>query len=105
MANGRGGLLLLGVEDDGTVTGLAPRHGSTTEPQLLQAMILNKTEAPVATRVEIYEVADLPVAVIDVPNMPMPVGTKTGKYLRRSMRTDGKPECTPYPCTRCCRSG
>ncbi|MFT4164013.1 MAG: putative DNA binding domain-containing protein [Microlunatus sp.] len=97
LANGQGGLLLLGVEDDGTVTGLAPRHGSATEPQLLQAMILNKTEAPVATCVEIYEVKDLEVAVIDVPNMPMPVGTKTGKYLRRSMRTDGKPECTPYP--------
>lgn len=97
MANGQGGLLVLGVEDDGTVTGVAPRHGSTTEPPLLQAMILNKTESPVATRVEIYEVADLPVAVIDVPNMPMPVGTKTGKYLRRSLRTDGKPECTPYP--------
>lgn len=30
MANGEGGLLLLGVEDDGT--GVAPRHGSTTDP-------------------------------------------------------------------------
>lgn len=97
MANGPGGLLLLGVEDDGTITGMAPRHGVTTEPHLLQAMILNKTEAPVATSVEVVEIDSLPVGVIDVPTMPVPVGTKAGKYVRRSLKVDGTPECVPYP--------
>lgn len=97
LANGDGGWLLLGVADDGAVTGMAPRHGSTTEPHLLQAMILNKTDSPVATYVEIFELASLPVATIEVPKMPVPVGTKTGKYVRRALKVDGTPECVPYP--------
>ena len=97
LANGEGGLLLLGVEDDGTVTGVAPRHGSFTDSNLLQAMILNKTDTPVATHVQIFDLSGLPVVLIEVPKMPMPVGTKTGKYVRRSLKVDGKPECVPYP--------
>ena len=96
LANGRGGVLLLGVEDNGGITGLDPRHGATTEPHLLQAMILNKTDAPVATDVEIVEIDDKSVGVVFVPAMGMPVGTKAGKYVRRTLRADGKPECTPY---------
>lgn len=97
MANGDGGLLLLGVEDDGTITGLEPRHGATTQPHLLQAMILNKTESPLATAVEMVDMNGLPVAAIDVPKAPVPVGSKSGKYVRRSLRADGKPECVAYP--------
>ncbi|RHW25906.1 AAA family ATPase [Nocardioides immobilis] len=97
MANGDGGLLLIGVEDDGTITGLEPRHGATTHPHLLQAMILNKTESPLATDVEMVDMTGLPVAAIEVPKAPVPVGSKSGKYLRRSLRADGKPECVAYP--------
>lgn len=97
LANGDGGTLLLGVEDDGRITGLEPRHGSTTQPHLLQAMILNKTESPLATSVELVEVAGTPVAVIGVPKAAVPVGSKSGKYVRRSLRTDGQPECVAYP--------
>lgn len=58
LANGQGGVIFLGVEDDGRITGLAPRHGARTEPHLMQAMILNKTDAPVATEVEVPEQAN-----------------------------------------------
>ncbi|KGN30736.1 hypothetical protein N802_05895 [Knoellia sinensis KCTC 19936] len=37
-----GGHLLLGVEDDGTVSGVHPRHGTRTDPARLQALIVNK---------------------------------------------------------------
>ncbi|WP_436698941.1 DNA glycosylase AlkZ-like family protein [Nocardioides sp. BYT-33-1] len=97
LANGEGGVLLLGVEDDGTITGLEPRHDSVTRSNLLQAMILNRTDAPVPTKVDIVELAQQTVAVIDVPKASVPVGSKTGKYLRRSLRVDGKPECVGYP--------
>lgn len=97
LANGDGGTLLLGVENDGTITGAAPRHGAVTDPHLLQAMILNKTESPVATRVELFEISGQQVVLIDVPKMPIPVGTKAGKYVRRSLKVDGTPECVAYP--------
>ncbi len=98
LANGEGGLLLLGVEDDGTITGLEPRHDSGTRPELIQAMIVNRTDAPVPTTVDVIDVGDKSVAVIDVPKAVIPVGSKTtGKYLRRSLRVDGKPECIRYP--------
>lgn len=97
LANGQGGCLLLGVEDDGIITGLEPRHGNVTRPHLLRAMIVNDTEPPVATDVEVVEVDEaLRVAVVTVPSSPMPVGTKSGLYLRRSVKADGKPECVPY---------
>lgn len=97
IANGDGGLVVIGVEDDGTITGLEARHGASTQPHLLQAMILNKTESPLATAVEILDMNGLPVAVIDVPKAPVPVGSKSGKYVRRSLRADGRPECVAYP--------
>lgn len=96
LANGAGGVLLLGVDDNGRITGLDPRHGRTTEPHLLQAMILNRTDAPVATDVEVITVDGKQVAVITVPAMSTPVGTRSGKYVRRTLRADGKPECAPY---------
>lgn len=97
LANGDGGLLVLGVEDDGTVTGLEARHGPVTRPDLLQAMILNKTEYPLATAVELVSIDDHQIAVIDVPKAAVPVGSKSGRYVRRSLRSDGKPECVAYP--------
>lgn len=36
LANGAGGVLLVGVEDDGTITGARPRHGDTTRAPLVQ---------------------------------------------------------------------
>lgn len=45
LANGTGGLLLVGVEDDGTVTGARPRHeAGRTDPLRLQALIANSTQ-------------------------------------------------------------
>lgn len=43
LANAEGGVLFLGVTDEGAAEGLHPRHGSTTEPHLLRAMITNRT--------------------------------------------------------------
>lgn len=97
LANGGGGTLLLGVEDDGTIMGLEPRHGPTTHPHLLQAMIVNRTEPPVATLVEILTVKDRAVGVIRVPDADSPIGTSSGRYVRRRLDSNGRPECAPYP--------
>lgn len=96
LANGAGGLVLLGVEDSGKISGLAPRHGDRTDPNLLRSMILNRTEPPVATSVDVVGVRGLDVAVIDVPRASSPVGTSDGIFVRRTTGGDGRPACVPY---------
>ncbi|MEW5935345.1 MAG: ATP-binding protein, partial [Bacillota bacterium] len=97
LANGEGGLLLVGVEDDGTVTGARPRHeGGFTDPRRVQALIANQTRPSLATRVYSVEVRGKMVLAIDVPRSPVPVGTTEGKYLRRAIGGRGEPACVPY---------
>ncbi len=58
LANGRGNdaaWLLLGVEDDGRVTGARPRHGSSTDAILVQALIANRTRPSLTCHVEVVE--------------------------------------------------
>lgn len=96
MANGDGGLLLLGVEDDGQITGIQHRHGDRTDPAKLRAFILNNTEPPVPAVVDLVSCDGADVAVIDIPPASSPVGTKAGVFVRRSTKSDGSPECVPY---------
>lgn len=96
LANGTGGRLLLGVDDNGTILGCFPRHGETTDPDRLRALIINRTDPGVATDVEVVPVGSVDVVVITVPDMPTPVGTSDGVYKRRALRADGTPECVPY---------
>ena len=81
------GWLLLGVEDDGRVTGTQPRHGNTTDPLRLQALIANRTRPSLPCRVELVELEAQAVVVIEVPPARLPVGTTEGMYLRRAIPT------------------
>lgn len=96
MANGQGGRLFWGIEDNGTITGLPPRHGDRTDADRLRAMILNNTEPAVAAEVEVVRVGEHDVAVIGIVAAPSPVGSKAGVFLRRATKADGRPECVPY---------
>ncbi|NLH69347.1 MAG: AAA family ATPase [Brooklawnia sp.] len=96
LANGDGGLLCLGIEDSGTITGLAHRHGDHTDPDRIAALLLNLTDPPIAAHAELLIVDGVDVVVVEVPKATAPVGTKNGLYKRRSLRLDGKPECVPY---------
>lgn len=96
LANGRGGSLLIGVEDDGSITGARKRHGEATDPLRLQAVISNKTVPPVVTSVEVVRVGELDVIVVEVPQADSVTGTKKGLYLRRALQTDGTPQCVPF---------
>lgn len=96
LANGTGGLLLVGAEDDGRVTGAQPRHESgRTDPIRLQALIANNTEPPVACQVAVLALDGADVIVIDVPDSRRVVGTQGGKYVRRAIGGDGRPTCVP----------
>ncbi|BBY33716.1 AAA family ATPase [Mycolicibacter minnesotensis] len=96
LANGDGGLLLIGVEDDGTVVGAAPRHGTHTDPARLAALIQATTEPALAVDVTVALVNSREIIRIDVPRAdPGPIGTKDGVFTRRIINTTGKPACVP----------
>lgn len=96
LANGQGGTLVLGVDDDGTVLGARARHGTTTSPERLAAMIQNNTEPPHPVEVTLHDVAGREVIVIDVPpGSPGPIGTKAGVFVKRALGADGRPTCVP----------
>jgi ATP-dependent DNA helicase RecG len=96
LANGLGGVLLVGVEDDGTVTGARPRHGSTTEPHRLAAMIQNLTEPAHAVDVSLIDHEGQQVILVGVPVAdPGPIATKSGLYVKRALGSDGRPQCVP----------
>jgi ATP-dependent DNA helicase RecG len=97
LANGAGGLLIVGVEDDGTVTGARPRHeAGRTDPLRLQALVANSTQPAISVSVAIVEVHGREVLVVEVPDSPRVVGTTRGTYVRRALAGDGSPTCRPY---------
>jgi ATP-dependent DNA helicase RecG len=83
LANGHGGMLLIGIEDDGTVTGARPRHeAGRTDPFRVQALVANMTQPPISVVVSLVELAGQDVLVVEVPDSPRVVGTTQGTYVR-----------------------
>lgn len=96
LANGAGGVLLIGVDDSGEVVGSPPRHGNTTLPDRVAALIQNTTEPALPVAVTLQQVGGLPVLRVDVPTGdPGPVGTKDGVFTKRVIDTTGQPQCVP----------
>src|SRR5579859_5878256 len=67
LANTDGGDLYIGVEDDGTITGLHPAHRNSTT---LAALIANRTNPPVSVRATVLLEDGQPVVHIAVPRSP-----------------------------------
>ena len=89
--------LLIGVEDDGRVTGARPRHeAGRTDPIRVQALIGNRTRPSLSSRAEMASLDGREVLIIEVPALRQPVGTSDGHYLRRIVGGDGKPSCVPF---------
>ena len=91
------GWVLLGVEDDGEVTGARPRHKAAgTDVFRVQALVSNRTRPAVAVQAEMCALEGKDVLAIRVPRGRSPVGTADGRYLRRALGGDGKPACVPF---------
>lgn len=93
LANTQGGDLLLGVEDDGTITGLHVNHLKVFS---IPSLIANKTNPSISVRVEICDLEGRSVARITVPKSRQLVSTSEGMLLRRRLKLDGKPESVPF---------
>lgn len=93
LANTEGGVLLLGVEDDGTPTGLHASHQDITG---LEALIANRTNPPISVRAEALRFHGVLIARIRVPKSRQLVSTSDGLLLRRRLMANGKPEAVPF---------
>ena len=93
LANTEGGDLLLGVEDDGTITGLHPNH---TRLDSLPALIANRTNPSLGVRVIPVSLPEGTVARIQVPKSRHLVATSEGLLQRRRLKLDGTPEAVPF---------
>lgn len=95
MANTSGGILYLGVEDNGEITGVHRKHRDAVG---VAALIANNAVPPIAVRAEILNEEEKDVLKIEVPRSRGIIATSTGKILRRRTKLDGTPEVIPmYP--------
>ena len=95
MTNTEGGVLYLGVEDNGEVTGVHKRH---KDPNGAMALIANKTVPSLSVRAEIIEEEGIEVLQIQIPMSKTIIATSDGKIQRRRLKPDGSPENVPmYP--------
>ena len=92
LANTDGGELWLGVEDDGTATGLHPEHRHLNG---LGGLVAARTSPSLTVQVETLTIENIEVARIQVPQAKGEVATTNGVYLRRRLKPDGTPECVP----------
>ena len=95
MANGQGGHIFIGVEDDGTVSGTVPWHKTGTDPRAIESLIQNRTLPSLATSAHLLPAGDVEILVIEVPRSLTPIATQHGVYLRRVLRATGDPQCLP----------
>ena len=64
LANTEGGVLLLGVEDSGDVTGL---HDNHRDLDGLASLIANRTNPPLAVNVHAVQLSGMEIACVQVP--------------------------------------
>ena len=95
MTNTEGGVLYLGVEDNGDITGVHKKH---KDPNGAMALIANKTVPSLSVRAEIVEEEGIEVLQIQIPMSKTIIATSDGKIQRRRLKPDGSPENVPmYP--------
>lgn len=93
MANTEGGLVLLGVEDDGSVTGLQPNHQDSAG---VVTLIANRTNPSISVRAQVIDWDNKKILIIRTPKSRSIVSTSEGLLLRRRLMVTGKPEAVPF---------
>jgi len=89
------GYLLVGVEDDGRITGARPRHGATTDADRVAALIAGRPRPARSVSVGVVSLQNASILAIEIPPTRHPVSTSDGVFLRRACGGDGRPACLP----------
>lgn len=92
LANNQGGDLYLGVEDDGTVTGL---HATRDRARDLAAVMASRTNPPLPVSATRLEESGKELIWFQVPPVQGTVFSSDGKALVRALDAKGKPTCRP----------
>lgn len=87
--------LLLGVEDDGTISGVSPRGDSRITPESLAASIAENTDPYLSVSAGAVRVGDAVVWAFGIPVVDTPVATRKGIFHRRAIDSRGEPACLP----------
>lgn len=94
LANTDGGLLFLGVEDSGEITGICHKHQEHT---MLKPFIASRTNPSIDTKVYLVNVENnLDVIVVEVQKSNQLISTSEGLIQRRRLKLDGTPEAVPF---------
>ena len=96
LANARGGVLLVGVEDDGRVTGARPRHGSYTDVGRVEALVGNRTVPNCPVVGSLLTLDGREVLAVRVPPGRPVTCTTDGVYRRRALDLHGRARCVPF---------
>lgn len=92
MTNTKGGVLYLGVEDNGDISGVHSQHKDAIG---VTALIANSTVPSISVRAEIIVEEEKDVLKIEIPVSRTVVSTSAGKMLRRRLKANGTPEVIP----------
>lgn len=92
MANTDGGMLFLGMEDNGDVTGVHAQHTDEIE---MAAKVQTHTVPALYPEVHMEHWDDGDVLVFEVKSSHQLIMTSDGRYLRRRLKQDGQPEVIP----------
>ncbi|HEX6533522.1 MAG TPA: crosslink repair DNA glycosylase YcaQ family protein [Gemmatimonadaceae bacterium] len=96
LANGRGGVLLIGVEEDGRVTGARARHGEYTDPRRVEVLVANRTVPSCPVECGVIAIDGRDVVTIEIPGGRPVTSTSDGVYRRRATDVHGRPTCVPF---------
>src|SRR5918992_1125464 len=96
LANARGGLIVIGVEDEGRITGAQPRQGTYTDARRLELMIANQPAPACSVECAVVQIDGKDVVVISIPPEQPVTATVAGVYRRRATDVHGKWKCVPF---------
>lgn len=90
MANCYGGNLWIGIEDDGFISGICEKKNDVRK---VIAGIYDNINGFIDMQYEMLEEGDKKVIKILIKKANIPISTKDGRFLKRRMNVDNKPEC------------
>ncbi|MDU2064484.1 MAG: putative DNA binding domain-containing protein [Sporomusaceae bacterium] len=97
LANTQGGFLLIGVEDDKTISGVHLKRNRPIQVELLRSFIFNNTVPSIMVDAAVIVIEEKEVIAIRVQKQAMLCATTNGRMLQRHIGVHG-PETRPiYP--------